>query len=375
MGYAIGNEFPNVCGEYPDIVELLALYKKLTAEYTELLKQITDTNAKLDKYMADINTMIPGWIDEATKAQQAELQKLADDVQAQITQFTNDINGLIASYDERLDIQFKNQAARVSAELAQTTTWVTNQINQMKIWTQEQVVDMKRWVTNQNSQLKQFVAGVQDEQNASISTIQGQVDGLENQLNDLSNEFIKNMEATNKQLQEWFTTFQLWYYRHRWEDKQWLMEEIDKMKEIVDAIPESSSPVYNPIMNEQTSFNQAIMDMFNYGISAGGYSARQWDLSDWITADYFDNSGITAIEFTTNAKHILDAWWQRLRMFSPVSGEYVWIGTAVQQVFDMLNPNKTTAQEYDETETAAEVYDEKMLTAEEYVETRWTNVQ
>lgn len=364
MGYAIGNEFPNVCGEYPDITELLCLYRKLTSEYTDLLKQITDTNAKLDDYMQNIETMIPGWIDTATKEQQERLNQLANRVEAEINKFSKDINDLIAEYNARLDVQFKNQMNKVNASISYMTTWVTNQIKEMKIWVKEQ-----------NIKLRNYVDAI-DRENQNVHDLhETMIEAVGSRVSALQEEFTRQSESITKRITDWFNVFQLWYYRNRWEDKEWLAREIQKMQDTVDSIPESSSPVYNPIRNAQTSFNQAIMDMFDYGISSDGYEAGEWDISSWITCRLFDTSPITAITFTTDAKHVLDGGWRKLRMFSPVTGQYVWIGTAIQQVFDALNPNGTTASEYDNTQTTAEAYDGRDVTASDYLRKRWLDVQ
>lgn len=357
MGYTVGNEFPNVCGKYPSIVELLELYYKLTAEYTQLLKEITDTNQKLDDYMNNINTMIPGWIDEATKEQQDRLNKLADDLQAQMAAQNKAINDLIAAYDARLDIQFKNQMSRVMTLLNQTTTWCTQQINEMKIWVRNEEDQMKKWTETRVSQLENR----QDMQDAMIKALSNRVSYIEDS-------FDSAMVEINVKILQFMQEMRLWYYAQMYEDRKWVREQVDSLRKQVESIPQSSIPVDNYFTDEQSSMQGWIDSFWVKFLPYHGYTAMEWANRTDITCNIWQDARMTALEFYAFGKEVLPPMLGETTMISPVSGRLVPVSVAVNEVFNALNPTSIKAAEYDNWNMDAGHYDAQNITGKRYLD-------
>lgn len=379
MGYAYGNEFPNCGSPYPNIEELLCLYRKLTTEYTELLADIQKLQKQLDDYMAEINTKIPGWIDDATKQLQAEVEKLIADANTAIAQSDQKVNEFLQEYNEKVTTQLQNQNAKVCAALNNFSDWVLSQLqaNQQSMENLMHKYDIL-WNKQLNAQNK-AIADMLKQQNQRVDSAllefmnqQAMLEAEFNALNQSMTEFKDEVEREwvrwDNVLKDYNTQMRLWYYERRWEDKQWLMEQIAELRQEVEDLPQSTLPVNNPIFSgEMSSINQWIEDEWNYCWCKDGYSAVEWQLETWITCGEWNARDIDALTFYINCKHEMEYGWNKYMTFSPVSGKMVWIGTAIQEVFNALNPTGIKAAEYDGWNLDAAHYDAQNITAKRYL--------
>lgn len=345
MGYAVYSEFPGCPDKYPDIGELLCLYKKLTADYDDLLKTIDSTNKKLDDYMNQMQTLVPGWINEATTKFRQELDALANELKQDMTDYNNQLNALMNEFRCRTAQQLQEQNNKFCKAIAQMQCWVKTTIQQSKDWLSGEL----QTLIEKDKELGDRIFSLAEEIGAIHTEVRKALDGY------------------NAQIENYNSLMRLWYYERRWEDKKWLEEQINALREYVDNLPESTLPVDNPITGEMSSVNQFIKDWWEYVACRHGYTAGEWDRETWITCELFDASNITCLEFYTECKHKLEQGWERFRTFSPVTGEYVEVGTAIQQVFDYLNKDGITAQEYDDKQLSAGTYDGKDVTAKAYL--------
>ena len=210
--------------------------------------------------------------------------------------------------------------------------------------------------------------------NLNYQELRDSIDAVQKEAEELANKLLADMEVNKQLLQVYNTEIRLWYWQHRYEDKKWLEDEITDMKEYVDNIPQSSLPVYNPLRNENTSVNQWIEDAYNNVFCIGGYTAEEWANATYLTAEEFDASNITAVEFYCNGKEKLGDYRKYIYTFSPITGQYVWLGRALQEVANALNLKAISAEQYDALNRTAEEYDGKNITAKEYYEGGIENV-
>lgn len=382
MAYGVSTEFPNLHGGYPDVCELLYLYKKLTEEYDELLKTIKDTQQELNDYMANVNSLIPGWISAEMAKYVEQLDQLKADVANQLKNNQNAVEAFLAEYNEKVSTQLANNLAATVARINQNEQWVISQLQASQQHTEELIRRFTETYTQafkaQNNYVAQQLANWTEKNEELFSQITANdklqfqmIDSLDKQLKLLEGQVNQNVENIQKMIEDYNTVMRLWYYAHRYEDKKWLSDEIEKMRKEIANIPESKLPIFNYLRNKQTGINQWIDDMYLLVLPIGGYSAIEWARATWLTAEEFNASNISAIEFWVDAKRKLDDDRWKYYTFSPISGEFVWIGRALQEVANALNPDAVKAENYDDYKVSAGTYDGKNVTANEYRKGRY----
>lgn len=382
MAYGCGTEFPSVHGGYPDLCELLYLYKKLTEEYAELLKTIQDTQKELNDYMANVNSLIPGWISTEMEKYVQELNQLKAEVALELQNNQNAISAFLAEYNEKVSVQLSNNLSAVTNRINQNEQWVLSQLKASEDHTEELIrrftETYKQAFKNQNQYVAQQLADwtaknqeqfdqVAKDNNLLFATLAA----LTTELHTLENRVDESMGKIQDMIENYNSVMRLWYYQHRYEDKKWLESQIAEMQKQMENLPESKLPIFNYFRNRQTGINQWVDDMWSYAMPIGGFTAIEWQRATWLTAEEFNASNITCIEFYTDAKRILDADRWKYYTFSPISGEFVWIGRALQEVANALNPDAVKAENYDTNNVTADTYDGKNITANEYRKGRY----
>lgn len=377
MAYGIAHEFPNVHGGYPDVCELLYLYKKLTEEYQELLDTITETQEQLKNYMDNVNSLIPGWISAEMERYVAELNQVKADVENQLQQNQQAVQRFLEEYNQKVAVQLSNNLSAVNNRIDQNEEWVLSQLQASEQHTEELIrrftETYKQAFKAQNEAVAEKLAEWTEKNELLFSQITENdrlqfqmIAALDNQLRLLESSVEEHLTQVQKMIENYNVVMRLWYYAHRYEDKKWLSDEIDKVHKALKDIPESELPIFNYFRNKQTGINQWVDDVYLFALPIGGYSAIEWARATWLSAEEFDASNITAIEFYGDGKRKLDDDRWKYYMFSPISGEYVWVGRAIQEVANALNPNAVTAGDYDGSNTTAGTYDGKNVTAEQY---------
>lgn len=377
MAYGVGTEFPNVHGGYPDMCELLYLYKKLTEQYGDLLKTISDTQQQLKDYMDNVQSLIPGWTSTEVSKYVDELNQLKEDVTRQLTDNQNAVSAFLEEYNEKVRVQLSNNLSAVNTRIERNEQWVLTQLRASEDHTEELIrrftETYKQAFKVQNQYVAQQLADwteknqeQYDQLTRDNNLLFATLDGLTGELLTLEGRVDSEMEKLCKKIEDYNTVMRLWYYEHRYQDKKWLMEEIADMWQYINNIPTSELPIFNWMRNRQTGINQWVNDMWEYVIPIGGYTALEWERATWLTAEEFNASNITAIEFYVDGKRVLNDDRNKYYMFSPISGQYVWIGRAVQEVANALNPDGVKAENYDYMKVKAGTYDGKNITANEY---------
>lgn len=175
-------------------------------------------------------------------------------------------------------------------------------------------------------------------------------------------EYIKTNEIYDRKLSE----MRLIVLGSNSVNRQMVESAVDKLTKLVEEIPKSTLPVFNPILVKQTTINDAISDLYNYGITREGFTALEWHNATHITCQYFSDSEITALDFWTGGKPILNCYPDAIKMFSPVSGNYVTVKDAIYELANYLKINSITAAEYDDKNLTAEEYENTNISAQSY---------
>lgn len=378
MAYGCGGyEFPGTFGGYPDVCELLCLYKKVTDEYGDLLKAIQETQAQLKEYMDSIETEIPGWISNEVDKYISRLDELETSVQKELANNQAAVLAYLHEYSEKVATQLENQTNLVNNRLDKNEQWVGEQMQQSQA-TIENIIQLFRVEYRQdlNAFREEFREAFQNQNDYVDDTVE-RVENAQAILNALYSELTEQFDTLNEEMERWeqdvrkivnnyFTTVRLWYMEHRYQDKKWLEDEIKKVENALANIPESKLPVFNWMRNRQTGVDEYLSDLYEFVLIENGYTAIRWERATWMSAEEFDMSGITAVQWEFDALNVLDDDRWKWSMFSPISGKWVWLGRAIQEVADALNPDAVSAGVYDGAQKTAQVYDALNITADEY---------
>lgn len=143
-------------------------------------------------------------------------------------------------------------------------------------------------------------------------------------------------------------------------------ETVDYCRKLVEELPKSTYPIENHIRGELSTVDDAVADLYNYGITSCGFSAGQWHTKTHITAEFFKDSNVTCLDFWTHGRTILDTFSRQAMTFSPVTGQYVTVEKALKDLANYVKEYGITAGKYDSKEITAEEYDGKDLTAGNY---------
>lgn len=410
MAYAVGSEFPHVMSEYPDMGELLYLYKSLNDKYAALLQTIKDTQTQLEQYMADVNSKIPGWIKAEVDKYVNDLEELKKSVSDQLKANNDSVKQLLHETQENVRVQLDNQNSAVFNALNQNVDWVQQQlkaqdqrmatkVTQFENWFhwhsndfKEQISDsmekfdedMKKQLTEQDDKMEQVLLNehtrfdkmleVQNQRfdnalesyRADYQKVTDLMAAFERALSELTQETTSRFDQLAQLIESYNTVMRLWYLEHRSRDMAWIRRQLADMREDIANLPESSIPVDNVFKQEQTSINEWMQDLWAALGENDGYSAWEWNQRTWITCDEFNALNVDCTKFYTWAKHVFNDDFAKWHTFSPITGKYVWIGTALQEVADALNPKGVTAKEYDDKGITAQDYDDKNMTARDY---------
>lgn len=139
---------------------------------------------------------------------------------------------------------------------------------------------------------------------------------------------------------------------------------IAELTKKIDSIPENSSPVFNPFRMKLDTTSNVVSDLYNIGITYHGFTALEFTNNTQITCKYFNDSGLTCLDWWTHGKEILI---KENYMFNPVTGDYEDIRAVIETLAkELKNNGYLTATEYDEKAITATAYDAVNIAANNY---------
>lgn len=243
----------------------------------------------------------------------------------------------ILALSKRLDEYEKDVDNRIDGA-------VMNAINKYKI-------QVDSLINTQNAVIRQEISSFEQQVNNELKDAENGfnafTDNVELELNNFANEIVKNhaeaMSRLNTQLyaiQDVVTTTMAAY-----------MHDVDReIAEIKATLPFEVQPV---------------AWLWNYVLGYQGMNALEW-YNETISCAEWNNSNITCLEWYTNSKSIFNWYNNHNRILSPVSGELVSAGQAVQELALQLKVNAITAGEYDAQRLTADDVECISRTVSEY---------
>lgn len=237
-----------------------------------------------------------------------KIDELEQQITAQIAEFTAEINRLIADTNARMEQLERDVDARITA---------------LEEEQRRQFAELTARVIRELNDLKAEVYDAIDEMRQAVQ-IQGEI--LKAWVNNRLEQFLANLPDYTQTL------------------------------------------VYSPVSGKLMTVQDALNELYDYGIRVEGLTASEYDALN-LTADEYDGLGLTAFEYDMyGRKAIADIKDPRLYMFSPFTGEYVLVKDVVYMLASLhqLAGAVLTATEYDALALSATDYDAEDITAYDY---------
>lgn len=263
-------------------------------------------------------------------------KKLLDDYDGLVSQIT-DVNNRLTNYQSRIP-QYVSQIVAIEIE------------------------SYRRDCDYKYSLLRQQIVAVKEDIESEVKRRELEDEKLKVEIDAMNKKF----DTLNSQYEKKFSEMRLMILGSNAHNRKLIEECIAYCKGLVDNIPKSELPIFNPIRVKNDTINNMVKDFYNYGLTTNGFTAGDWHKETHITGKFFQDSEITCIAYWTDGKPLLGGYNNRHMVFSPTTGEYVPIEKALEQLANYVKEFGITAKKYDEKELTAETYDNKEITASEY---------
>lgn len=139
---------------------------------------------------------------------------------------------------------------------------------------------------------------------------------------------------------------------------------IADLQEQINNLQFNLPDIYNPVVGEKTSIQQAILDLYD-GLRYEAFNCYEFDNSG-ITCIEFDDSNITAKDFDLKGRVILKRIISKIcdcEIIDPFTGMLNTVQNVVNEVISFFNTNSLTANEFDGKQLTAENFDDKNISA------------
>lgn len=221
-----------------------------------------------------------------------------------------------------------------------------------------------------DEQIAKALADIDSKIGAVYDYVNQQVNELNFKISDNFNILNGKIDSTKAELKNEIAQFYLVFANFRTEIQEWVKNqnnlldikftgEIAALKKYVDDAVIGTIYVYNIFRGAKTTVDIYLEDMYNY-LRAGALTAGEYDALK-ITAGRYDSLYLKAYQYDVAGRWYFD----EEKVFSPVTGEYVAVQVALQELAS-LHQDALTANEYDALLLTAQIYDDKAITAYTY---------
>ena len=315
------SEFPHTNYEDTDFHELIALYKKVSDEYHGTLEQINSVSKRLDDYQMSMNAVIREQVDSAVKSAMVTYSSTIETRLNELNTAINNLNNQLNSYNNTYDAAIKKLMESITSEEIDRKA-ADNLLSEQ--------------VNNINNRVNTIYSDVATELSKERAHLDSELSKLREEVDETFELYLKTAVSTATM----YTANQI--------------EALDsKLSARIDEISTQSG-------------HAAIRWLWQYGCYHGGFSAIQWYYLTQISAECFDETGITANEWYVIAKEVFEEFDNRNKMFSPVSGKFVDVKVALMELAVALNIGSMTAEEYENLGLTADEYERFRITAGNY---------
>ena len=317
---------PLVYDDSLSYLEMVAKVMKKTNDLIELTNELVDISANHEGRIHALEEDFTNLRDEfvAFKAlietEFAELeQELNDKIDAKIAEFEVEINNKIAELTQAVNKLIAETNARIDAL--------------------EQSVDAR--ITALEQEMRQDFAEL-------TARIINELNGLKQEVYDAIEEMRQAVILQNEIMKAWVE---------------------NRLADFLANLPDYTTIlVVSPVSGKLMTVQDALNELYDYGIRVKGLTALEYDALG-LTADDYDALELTAFEYDMyGSEKIFNLKDPRLYMFSPFNGEYVTVKEVVMGLATLhrLDGAVYTATEYDNLALTATYYDNEQIDAYDY---------
>lgn len=344
------SEFPHTHYSSDDNRELIVLYKQLLDAYDGTLKEIEAVSKRLDQYENDMNARIQH-IENVTVPNAVNRA-----VQEAMYAYQQDVNNRFNELTIRLST-VENMYDSLQSELYTEISGVQNDIDALREEMilrdealQSQINNFNQQVETISQQMEQFKHDVRDEISYFEDNMKLSFNVYLNEMK-ASQETFENAVRDMLKLQMDDTISR--DYEMLMDSKKYTDMKVSALHTLIETL-------------DLTSNMKCIKWVWQYGCNFGGYNAIQWYNETPITCELWNKIHINCVDWYVRGREVFH-WFDRRRfMFSPVSGKYVDVQTALLELATALKINGLTAEEYDNLGFTAQEYDVFRETAGDY---------
>ena len=312
-------EFPNTNFYNSDLRELIAMYKKLSAEYDSIKEMIETSIQDYESLIADNKEIHQRMTSIETKMSQLE-KTIITEVNAVVDSKVGSAVEYLEEENHKLVQEVESYVKNINSEISQLTEYVNNSINNMQLKLSSTTTILKRYSDSGDNELRKYV----DSEN----------DRIEQQIKD-----IKIYQG-----------------------------------EVVDPVDEEQKSVQDTLDNmfyNLKSWALRAVDFSKIGITAGEYdkigiSAWSYDfLAKWYVREkrkVLEQAMKLVNGLNDRIDYVIDYIDSRTRAYSPVSGRVIQLKDLCYELAQLMRGQALEAIEYDTIDLTAEEYDNEELT-------------
>lgn len=258
---------------------------------------------------------------------------------------------LPAVFDDSLS--YYEAVAKLCAKINEIIEFINNQENEANKYTDEQISLLRIELNKTIDELRNYVDLLNNQMLENIVALQGQINTLDAKVAQELKEYLALFESiraeVNAQVNLALTL----------QDEK-VQAQLNDLKEYVDNAIIGKIRVFNMFRGSYTDLQTYLDDFYNY--SSFPLTAQEYDDLD-LTAEGYDNRYIKAYIYDFRGRYLFD---DVFKVYSPVTGVYGPIQTALNDLAGLHKQNALTAGEYDGIMITAEAYDAKNISAYNY---------
>lgn len=298
-------EFPSSSYYRDDLRELLAMYKKVTGDYNELIDEVADLHKQFDELDKNVDEYVDRKIRSTVERLERDMEILNSDIKnldEYVKRSVADMSELVVTQTNSTK-KYVNDKIELMANIMDTQLeTIRHNINELRIYTDSIVSALDRKTEKSIEELREFVYTFTVDQ---ISVI---------------NPVTKKRETIQKTVDDLWDNLRVWRITaQQYDNCLFTAQEYDELH----------------------------------------LTAKQFDdLGLWWLHEKRELVNL----FKSISKHIDD----KLMMSNPFTGTRESVVKVVQSLFSLLQFNTLKASEYDAMNLSASEYDAKNLTAYEY---------
>lgn len=347
-------EFPRAKLLDTDYAELIRYYKEVKDKYDGTLNSITELSMRLTAYENDVTNKI-------NNIQQVVVPNAVNvAVSSAMTQYQQGIDGSIIELRRQitsLDSEIKSTENLISKVQSDTIKAVSAVEEQLEMNVQHLSVQIQ----NLNSQMNLLVSQTDGRIENFESYVHSKLDEFDKKIVDFSEDVLEEFSEMLSQdiaevniiIRREVANIRSDMIAQEMLNKAYTDRKIADIKTLIDTIEIESSL-------------KAVTWIWKYGCNFGGYNAMQWYDDVSITAEDWNKSNVTGVDWYVRGREVFNWFYRRTFMFSPISGNWMSERDVIREMCRYMQINGVTAKQYDDIRLTAGEYDAGRLMAQQY---------